>query len=149
MKITIGVDPDAKAHGVAEYRDGKLVTLATANNVDLVSYLKDLSEQHGCIVFGIEDVKSQGFVYGRNVQASKAAQSKVARNIGQCQQAQIELMNWLDHLGIKYKLYKPSKDNWAKDRLRFERFTGWGKKSNEDTRSAAYFGFLAAGGFRS
>lgn len=146
MKITIGVDPDAKAHGIAEYRDGKLVMLTTANNVDLVLYLRELS---GSIVLGIEDVKSQGFVYGRNVQASKAAQSKVARNIGQCQQAQIELMNWLDRLGIKYKLYKPTKYNWAKDKERFERFTGWAKRSNEDTRSAAYFGFLAAGGFRS
>lgn len=84
------------------------------------------------------------FVYSRNQKASKAAQSKVAMHIGRCQQVQIEIMQWLDALGVPYKLHKPQKGNWAKDKAMFERVTGWKGRSNEDTRSAAYFGFLEA-----
>ena len=51
-------------------------------------------------------------------------------------------MQWLDSLGVPYKLHKPQKGNWAKDKARFEKVTGWKGRSNEDTRSAAYFGFL-------
>lgn len=84
------------------------------------------------------------FVYTRNEKASKAAQSKVAMHIGRCQQVQVELMRWLDHMGIAYRLHKPQRGNWSKDKTTFERVTGWSGKSNEDTRSAAYFGFLEA-----
>lgn len=144
MNVVIGVDPDSKAHGIAEYRDGTLIHLHMVTTVDLVLYLADLKRHASGLLCVIEDVKSQNFIYARNASKNKNVHAAVARKLGQNQQAQIELMGWLDHYGIKYKLVKPTRSNWAKDKSRFERLTGWTKRSNEDTRSAAYFGFLLA-----
>ena len=90
----------------------------------------------------IEDVCSNNFVYSCNVKASKAVHATVARSVGRCQQAQLELMRWLDYYHILYVLHKPQKGNWAKNKAQFEKITGWTKQSNEDTRAAAYFGYL-------
>lgn len=140
-KFVIGVDPDAQASGVATFNNGQLVRLETLDNVGIVQLAQTMQN----VSFSIEDVMANQFVYSRNQQASKAAQSKVAMHIGRCQQAQVELMRWLDYLGVKYVLHKPTKSNWAKDKAKFEMLTGWKGRSNEDTRSAAFFGFLEAG----
>lgn len=139
--ITIGIDPDAKASGVAIFYQGKLITLKNCTTVEIVSEIKNKACD---VLVSIEDVMANQFVYSRNQQASKSAQSKVAMHIGRCQQVQIEIMQWLDALGVPYKLHKPQRGNWAKDKARFEKITGWKGRSNEDTRSAAYFGFLEA-----
>lgn len=137
--IVIGVDPDSKKHGIAIYKDGKLVEL---NEWGIVELIENSHTLRGNVLFSIEDVASQNFVYARNVN-SKAVQSNIAMKVGRCQQSQIEFQRMLDHLGFKYVLHKPQKGNWAKNKANFERITGWTKRSNEDTRSAAYFGFLA------
>lgn len=139
--IVIGIDPDAKASGVAVFYNGELLKLANCTTVEIVSELKNKASD---VLVSIEDVMANQFVYTRNQKASKAAQSKVAMHIGRCQQVQIEIMQWLDALGVRYVLHKPQRGNWAKDKTTFERVTGWSGKSNEDTRSAAYFGFLEA-----
>lgn len=138
--IVIGIDPDAKASGVALFRNGMLIALYNLTTVGIVEMVR----QHFGVVVSIEDVMANQFVYTRNQKASKAAQSKVAMHIGRCQQVQVEIMQWLDALGVPYRLHKPQGGNWAKDKARFEKITGWRGRSNEDTRSAAYFGFLEA-----
>ncbi len=70
-------------------------------------------------------------------------QGKVGMSVGKCQQAQVELMRMLDFHGFKYELHKPQKGNWAKNKPLFEKATGWTARSNEDGRSASYFGYLA------
>ena len=62
--------------------------------------------------------------------------------IGRCQQSQVELMRLIDDRNVNYVLHKPQKGNWAKNKAQFEKVTGWTKRSNEDTRAAAYFGWL-------
>ena len=142
----VGVDPDSKAHGVAIYREGKLVALHTMPLMELLETATAIeSEVTGCL-FSIEDVMANQFVYSRNQHSSKAAQSKIAMHIGRCMQAQVELMRALDFMLIDYELHKPTKNNWAKNKPMFEKATGWDKKSNEDTRSAAYMGYLALKG---
>lgn len=133
----IGVDPDSDKHGVAVYFKGELKELHMLPRIDLVAMARDL----GAYV-SIENVLANNFVYARNAN-SKAIQSNIALKVGRCQQAQTELMRDLDHLGIKYELHKPTKANWAKNKAQFEKATGWAQRSNEDTRSAAYFGFIA------
>ena len=49
----------------------------------------------------------------------------------------------LDKFHIQYVLNRPQRGNWANNKAQFERVTGWTKRSNEDTRAAAYFGYLA------
>ena len=137
--IVIGIDPDSVAHGVAIYRGGKLAELARMNLVELVKMLAEIKDP---VVMQIENVCANNFVYSRNNQASKAAQAKVGLSIGRCQQSQIELQRFLDAAQVPYVLHKPQKGNWAKDKPTFEKLTGWQGRSNEETRSAAFFGFL-------
>lgn len=141
--IVVGLDPDSKEHGVAVFENGQLTEL---HNLDLPSLRRWIDEtriEHQ-MIFSIEDVQAQSFIYGRNVQQSKAAQSKVAIGVGRCQQAQIEVMRELDFSGIEYRLHKPMSGNWAEKKLLFERATGWKGRSNPETRSAAFFGALEA-----
>lgn len=139
----IGIDPDSELHGVAIYIDGELVDLLKWDTITVVNYCR--TKPNSNMLVSIEDVCSQDFVYARNNQATKAAQAKIGRNIGMVQQAQKELTRWLDFWGVEYVLHKPTKHNWAKDKLVFERVTGWDRRSNEDTRSASYMGWLEVG----
>ncbi len=142
--ITVGVDPDADRHGVAIYQGRRLVELRMMNLIEVRQWL---GTAPGEIEFCIENVKAQNFVYGRN---ARKGGMKVVQNIilkvGRCQQAQEELVRELEHRGIRYRLVKPCKDNWAKNKPLFERVTGWRGRSNEDTRAAAYFGYVGLSG---
>lgn len=144
MKYVIGIDPDADKHGVAVYRDGKLELLQAMDDVEIVTMVANIKNgTEAEITFAIEDVMANKFIYSRNQHRSKAAQSNIGMKVGQCQHAQKSLMRWLDHLGIKYQLFKPQRANWAENKIQFERLTGWDKRSSKDTRSAAFFGYLA------
>lgn len=142
-KIVVGIDPDADKHGVAVYIDGTLTELTMLYGLDIAKKFDKANPMGSAdIVFHIEDVMANQFVYARNTQQSKSAQSKVAMHIGRCQQAQVELMRLLDAYELPYVLHKPQKGNWSKQKELFERITSWAKQSNEDTRAAAYFGYL-------
>lgn len=138
-KYVIGVDPDSEKHGIAVYCEGALQSLHMLNTVQIFT---ELVRGYTGAIFSIENCLANNFVYARNTN-SKAVQSSIARRTGRCQQAQAELMLWLDHYQIPYVLHKPQKGNWAENKPVFEKATGWKGSSNKDTRSAAYFGFLA------
>lgn len=142
--IVIGIDPDSEAHGIATYIDGKLVSLGMMTRANLVGWI--LSQLPEEVVCSIENVMANKFVYARNAQRSKAVETNIALKTGRCQQAQVELMRDLDGIGCRYELHVPQRGNWAGDKKRFETVTGWKGKSNADTRSAAYFGYLALRG---
>jgi len=142
-KIVVGIDPDSDKHGVAVYVDGSLTELTMLYGLDIARKFDRMNPMGSAdIVFHIEDVMANQFVYARNTQHNKSAQSKVAMHIGRCQQAQVELMRLLDAFELPYVLHKPQKGNWSKQKDLFERITGWEKQSNDDTRAAAYFGYL-------
>lgn len=143
MNIVFGIDPDAQAHGVAEYHDGNLISLDVLELVELVNRANAKRGDGHSVSFSIENVLINKFVYGRNEVFKRAVQSNIAMKIGRCQQAQVELMRVLDHYELPYVLHKPQKGNWADKRELFERVTGWKGRSNPDTRAAAYFGYLA------
>ncbi|MFW8589840.1 hypothetical protein ACOI22_03460 [Glaciecola sp. 2405UD65-10] len=150
MKMVIGIDPDSERHGVAIYIGGELKELKQLTLIDLIKeFIVDFSliGQHPVksVSFSIEDVCANNFVYGRNTHQNVRIQSNIAKKVGACQQSQVELIRMLKHFRIPYKLHKPTRKNWAKNREQFELVTGWRHRSNEDTRSAAYFGFLEAG----
>ena len=143
-KIIIGVDPDAKAHGVAEYWDGELVNLRSMPLVFLYDMLQNIRPKCDLEVH-IEDVCANNAVFmkpKRSYSGKDLAEVKArARTLGMCQQSQIEIERICDHLGAKVVKHKISK-MWKKDKAQFEKVTGWSKRSNEDTRSAAYFGWI-------
>lgn len=142
-KIVLGVDPDSSEHGVALYINGKLESLQRLSLPQLINKIISCKDSGDDIIVSVENVLANNFVYARNNQATKAAQAKVGLSIGRCQQSQSELMRWLDYIGIPYVLHKPTKSNWHDNKALFEKVTGWTKQSNDDTRSAAYMGWLA------
>ena len=136
-KIILGIDPDSKAHGVAVYVDGRLERLEC---LTLYWFMDAIDFYHGNdIEVHIEDVCANNSVF-RGGNGVKVQQS-MARRLGMCQQSQTELERFIHHRGIKVIKHKISKI-WKKDRKQFEKVTGWKGQSNEDTRSAAYFGWL-------
>lgn len=147
MSLVIGIDPDCDKHGFAMFDHKGLVSLSQRSLVDIMIFLKGFDETDtlDCIKFSIEDVMANQFVYNRNKQQSRKVENKIAMNTGRCQQAQVELIRMLDDIGVLYDLYPPQKDNWADNEKLFSLATGWKGRSNKDTRSAAYFGFLSWG----
>ena len=144
--IVVGVDPDSKAHGVAVYRSGVLSELTSMALMDVMAFISSEESVRTSIVFSIEDVMHNKFIYGRNQRSNRKVQDKIAISVGRCQQSQVELVRLLETLNIKYELHRPTINNWANNKSMFEKATGWTKRSNEDTRSAAYFGYLALKG---
>jgi len=139
MKLIIGIDPDSKAHGVAVYDDKELIDLRNMTLMQIIDY----TTWCGDITVHIEDVNAMSAVFAQRTKArgNASVHMKMANSVGKCQQSQIELERFFEHKGIKVVKHKISK-MWKKDRKQFEMVTGWTKQSNEDTRSAAYFGYL-------
>ena len=139
-KIIIGIDPDSDKHGVAIYRDSKLIKLESLRLIDLIELLNKPCTADS-IGLHIEDVCANNAAFIKKGVKNAAASTAINRSIGKCQQAQIELERIASHYGIKIVKHKISKI-WKKDKAQFEKVTGWVGRSNEDTRSAAYFGWL-------
>ena len=139
MKLIIGIDPDSKAHGVAVYDDKELIDLRNMTLMQIIDY----TTWCGDITIHIEDVNAMSAVFAQRTKArgNASVHMKMANSVGKSQQSQIELERFFEHKGIKVVKHKISK-MWKKDRKQFEIVTGWTKQSNEDTRSAAYFGYL-------
>lgn len=141
-QYTIGIDPDSQAHGVAFYRDDKLVALHCLPLMALLEMVLALKEEGHKLKFHVEDV-AHNRAYWHNRTANKNSFGKAASDMGLCRQAQIELVRALDYYQFDYHLHRISK-MWKdqKGKKQFERATGWTKASNEDKRSAAYFGYI-------
>lgn len=144
MILTVGIDPDSKAHGVAIYKGSNLVELHEWPRAEIISWVLGLGEGAQCR-FSIEDMKANKCVFRQHSHKKARPQGEIGRKLGLCQQAQIELERDLLHLGIPFELHKPQSGNWAKTKMKpqFKLVTGWKKRSNADTRSAAFFGFLS------
>ena len=138
--ITIGIDPDSEAHGVAIYMGDKLTSIQTMTLIEIIHLIDETMSE---TVFSIENTLANNFIYARNANKNKKIEQTIARSVGRCQQAQLELQRVLDWKEIPYVLHKPQKGNWAKNKDQFEKITGWSGRSNADTRSAAWFGYLA------
>jgi hypothetical protein len=134
-KIVIGIDPDSKAHGVAVYADGELVDLRCMTLIELLNY----TDWDGSEVVNIENVTANNASFKGRQPVN--VQKDIGRRIGMVQQSQIELERLFEYLGVKVVKHKISK-MWKKDKKQFEMVTGWKGRSNEDARSAAYFGWL-------
>lgn len=138
-QMIVGVDPDSQKSGVAIYLDGKLESLRLMSTVEIVTEILQASPD---VMFSIENVLANNMLYARNRHGSTSVQNKIALSVGRCQNAQFELMQWLDHYKTPYVLHAPQKGNWADNKPLFEKVTGWKGQSNADTRSASYFGYL-------
>ena len=145
-KLIIGLDPDSKSHGVAVYVDGNLEHLKCLQIMQINELLTELFEHYHAeeITLHIEDVCANNHVFmkaGRMDKKREAEAKARGRTLGLCQQAQKEVERVFEYYGIKIVKHKISK-TWKKEKAQFQKITGWKGKSNEDTRSSAYFGWL-------
>jgi hypothetical protein len=143
-KIIIGIDPDSKAHGVAVYYSGQLRILDSKCLMDIYTFLDESIISHAInnemeVEVHMEDVCANNAIFrgGNNLKV----QQSIARRLGMVQQSQVELEGLFLYWDIKVVKHKISK-MWKKDKAQFERVTGWKGRSNEDTRSASWFGYL-------
>ena len=142
MKYIIGIDPDSDRHGVAVYVDGKLHKMLGFTLIELWTHISVLGSDD--IEVHMENVCGNNAAFQKKGIHNARAGNNVARSLGKCQQSQVELERLFKHMGIKVVLHPISK-NWKDSKIgkkAFEHYTGWSKQSNEDTRSAAYFGWL-------
>lgn len=138
--VIVGCDPDSNASGIAVYIGGNLERCECMTIMQFVEWCdKNAGSDIELHIENVAGISSSGFhVKGRD---SLPVKLKKAEHVGRCKQAQIEIERIAYHYGIDVVHHKVSKA-WKKDKKTFERVTGWNKRSNEDSRSAAYFGFL-------
>lgn len=139
MRVVIGIDPDVSKNGVAMYQDGKLVELKALCFCELQKYT--LSFESPLVV--VEDVMKNTATFASKGLRSEGQKRKKSYQVGRVAQVGHHIIQFLEAEGIDYRL-KPIASHWKKNPEQFKRFTGWVGRSNEDTRSAAYFGFLEA-----
>ena len=145
-KIIIGCDPDSSKSGFALFVDGKLTELDCLPLMGFYFSLDNLCEKYGeaNIELHIENVKVIKGIYQQRVNGKNKAQSMmVAQNVGMCKQVQTEIERIAEQLNIKVVHHGVSK-MWKDSKLGKAALAdlGWQVQSNEDSRSAAYFGYL-------
>jgi hypothetical protein len=146
--FTIGCDPDSTKHGFALFENEKLVSLNSFTLLDMQRFLISFfGNDFSSLEFHLEDNASVKSAYTAKSKKGEnlAVKLNIAQKIGMVKQAQIELERMLKDLEIKVVHRKQSK-RWksAEEVKMFKSATGWTSRSNEDTRSAAYFGYVGA-----
>lgn len=150
MNIIIGVDPDAVKNGIAIFIDSKLCELKSMTTLEFYFYLENLINDKKIknIQVAIEDVKRKKPTFEKyNRRGSKSVSNKISQDVGKCKQAQTEIERCCEQLKIEYLLFCPSSSFKKGAQINiFKQLTGYNKRSNEDQRSAAFFGYQALKG---
>ena len=97
----------------------------------------------------IEDASLNKFMYGRlGVGQPLPVKMNIAMKVGRVHQQSIVMVELAEAYGVKITRYKPCPGNWqstnrkdSKNGEIFKKASGWGGRSNAETRSAAYFGY--------
>ena len=145
-KVILGVDPDSNKSGFALFVDGKLTELDCLPLMGFYFSFDNLCEKYGesnieLHIENVNGISSNAFSVSRK--DSLPVKLKKAEHVGKCKQAQIEIESIAEQLNIKVVHHKVSK-SW-KDSSTGKAIIadlGWHGQSNEDSRSAAYFGYL-------
>ena len=146
--FNIGVDPDAANHGIAIYYDGRLIDLKMLPLMQVYQLRLDEQFDGQIVRWHIEDVCANNAIFAKHLTPKPAANYAIARKVGKLQQACKDLTDLLEYFfphdpQYFYPISRKWKDSNGKKE--FMMATSWKERSNEDTRSAAYFGFLGCG----
>ena len=142
MKIDIGIDPDSSKHGAAIAINDTLIHLKSMTLLEIYQFLITYKDSE--INFYVEDVLKHKATFKKRGIKNPRAGTAVTRSIGMMQQSWRELLKVIESLknpNIKIT-YFPISKNWKDTEYGKEqliKYFNWYKKSNMDTRSAAYF----------
>lgn len=144
-KIIIGCDPDSQASGIAFYANGKLERLKCMSLIEIYKLFDSNKFNCNFTELHIEDLNgNKCSSFNHNKKMSQSVKYKVSESVGKCKQVQVEIERIAEHFGIKIVHHKVS-SAWKKGEAQTNQFklvTKWKGRSNEDSRSSAYFGFL-------
>lgn len=141
-KIIIGCDPDSNKSGWAVYKDGKLICVTCKTLIEVFEYFNGAPKCE--IELHIENVNGISAAFNaRDRKSSLEVKLKVAQHIGMCKQAQLDIEQIAKHFGVKV-FHHPVSKMWKDSKTGRAALAdlGWAGQSNEDSRSAAYFGYL-------
>lgn len=146
--FVVGVDPDCVKSGFAFYKGGRLVSLRNWSFVDFIEVVnKHLPENNMTpenTIFVVEDGTKIKTIYQKHRDKNSNVYAEKARNVGRVQQMGLCIIDMLNSNGYNVVRERPQRGNWADPKMlsQFKAVTGWKKRSNPETRSAAFFGFL-------
>ena len=147
--VIYGIDPDSNKLGVSVYRSGVLCELLNMNVIELYIHLTTFEKEAlstGALQFHIENPKgNSSSTFNHKPSDPVRVKYKKSEGVGMVKQAQNSVEQMAEVLNIPIKLYRNS-SAWKKGSQAemFKRITGWTGRSNEETRSAAYFGYLGS-----
>ncbi len=143
-KLIIGIDPDSVKNGIALYENGKLGALHNFTTIQFYLFCEEWRQSIGSV--HLENLNgNRCSSFGWKSLPNAKVKAKYSESVGKCKHAQQEIERICEHFKIKVVLHKvSSKWKTQASKTEFERVTGWTGRSNEDTRSAAYFGFLGS-----
>lgn len=143
IPVIIGIDPDSNKHGVAIYIGEKIEELHNWQALDLYFYLFENLDGIHHFEIHIENVCAINATFSKAFVKNARSQTTISRSIGMCQQAQVEIERIAEHFKVKIVKH-PINKSWKDSKVgnKILKQLGWSGSSNEDTRSAAYFGYL-------
>lgn len=134
MKI-IGIDPDTKLSGVAEYEpETKHFHVQKMSFFQLYEYLKESRERIALVrVEGGWLHGKSNFHYVRG--QSREAAERIAKNVGANHEAGRKICEMCEYLGIAYEVVKPLGTK-AIEHFIFKRMTGFRGRTNQEMRDS-------------
>jgi len=158
MSKVFAIDPDTKKSGGAMYEDGKLTGLLNFTLSEYIEMLPLLAQEEA--VIAIEDANLIDAIYADKVnrkprnltpQQWERVKLKKAQNVGMIKRQCSVMIELAKAYGVEVKPYKARRGNWAgntktvnnkQGAALLKKHTGWSKASNNETRSAAFFGWI-------
>ena len=148
-KIIIGCDPDSDKSGIAIYANGELKDICSMTLIQIYRLFAQraidrIADANNTCELHIENLNgNNSSAFGHTAKQSMQVKNKISEGVGKCKQVQTEIERIAEYFEIK--IVRHQVNSMWKSQIQkniFESVTGWKGSSNEDSRSAAYFGYL-------
>lgn len=143
--LTIGIDPDLVASGVALVNGKRIIQLEKVPLPELLGWVylaKEISD--GELLIRMEDPNLIKPTFPRAMKKAinrQAVSNRISQNVGQVKAVATIIMQLLQHAGYQVTPVRPlqgaMKHLAKRDAKYFNQLTGWTGRSNEDQRDAA------------
>jgi hypothetical protein len=138
--ITIGIDPDMIASGIAVVNGKKVLHLLSIKLPDLIRTIKAIgAPAEVCIK--LEDPEANKGLFASRKNENKAVSVAIAMSVGKVQATTHHIKELLESEGYAVKMVRPLKGEVKRrakaDDKYFNNLTGWTGRSNQDKRDAA------------
>jgi len=145
-KVILGVDPDSSKSGFSVFDNGKLFDVSCKSLIEIYQFLENEMQHNIPSVYELHIENVNGIssnAFNMNRKDPLPVKLKKAEHVGKCKQAQIEIERIAEHFDIKVVRHSVSK-MWKDSKTGKVALAdlGWHCQSNEDSRSACYFGYL-------